>query len=291
MKYTEMVKQGQIKLFKSGIANADNDAWILLEKICCVSKVDYFTKMLEEVPKDMETAYFEAIEKRKSRYPLQYIIGEWEFMGLTFKVNENVLIPRQDTETLVETALRILDSDYRKEGTQLEVMDMCTGSGCIAISIAKACSDVNMTAVDLSEKALEIAKENAVLNHIDKIKFIRSDLYEDFAKDKVGYYEKYDMIVSNPPYINSKVIDTLMPEVKNFEPRMALDGDEDGLKFYRGISSQSNKYLKKDGCLIFEIGYDQAEAVEEILFKNWYKDIQIIKDLTGKDRVVIARKK
>ena len=291
MKYTEMVKQGQIKLFKSSVMNADEDAWILLEKICKVSKVDYFTRMLEEVPKEMEEAYFAAIEKRKTRYPLQYIIGEWEFMGLTFKVNENVLIPRQDTEVLVETALRILNERYRQEGKELEVMDMCTGSGCIAVSIAKACQDVVMTAVDLSEKALEVAKENAALNHIEKISFIRSDLYEDFAKDQDGFYERYDMIVSNPPYINSGEIDTLMPEVKNFEPRMALDGDEDGLKFYRGISSQSNKYLKKGGCLIFEIGYNQAEAVEEILFKNWYKDIQIIKDLAGKDRVVVAIKK
>lgn len=291
MKYTELVKRGQIGLFKAGIANADVDAWILMETICCISKVDYFTRMLEEVPEDMEKAYFEAIEKRKTHYPLQYIIGEWEFMGLTFKVNENVLIPRQDTEMLVETAIRIINDEYRQDGKKIKVLDMCTGSGCIAISIAKACEDVDMTAVDLSEKALEVAKENVVLNNIDNIRLVQSDLYEKFDDEINRTYEQFDMIISNPPYINSADIDTLMPEVKNYEPRIALDGDEDGLKFYRNLTFQSSKHLKISGCLLFEIGYNQAEAVQELLNRNRYQRVQVIKDLSGKDRVVVAYRK
>lgn len=289
MKYAELVKQGQSKLFKSGINDADYDAWILMEKICSISKTDYFTKMQDEVPDEMVAAYFEAIDKRITHYPLQYIVGEWEFMGLKFIVNENVLIPRQDTEVLVETAIRIIENEFENAERKIEILDMCTGSGCIGISLAKFCENVEITAVDLSEAALAVAKENAGINDIDNIKFLCSDLYQKLGDEVNEVYRKFDIIISNPPYINTKDIDTLMPEVRDYEPRMALDGDEDGLKFYRNIIFQSRNYLKQNGCILFEIGCEQGNAVKEIFEKNQYKDIEVIRDLSGLERVVVGR--
>lgn len=289
MKYAELVKQGQSKLFKAGINDADYDAWILMEKICGISKTDYFTKMQDEVPDEMVTAYFKAIDKRITHYPLQYIVGEWEFMGLKFTVNENVLIPRQDTEVLVETAIRIIENEYQNTKRKIEILDMCTGSGCIGISLAKFCKNVKITAVDLSEEALLVARKNAEMNNLDNIKFICSDLYQKLGDDVNEVYKTFDMIISNPPYINTKDIDTLMPEVRDYEPRMALDGDEDGLKFYRSIIFQSRNYLKNDGCILFEIGCEQGGAVKEFFEKNKYKQIEVIKDLSGLDRVVVGR--
>ena len=290
MKFTELVRQGQINLVEAGIQNADNDAWILMETICHVSKVDYFTKMREEVPKEYEEEYFKAIAKRTTRYPLQYIIGEWEFMGLRFKVNENVLIPRQDTEVLVEYAIRNIVEESAKKGVKLDVLDMCTGTGCIGITIAKNCPDVFVTGVDISEEAVDIAIENAMINNVSNIKFIRSNLFQKLGDDINRVYRQYDIIVSNPPYIKSSEIDKLMPEVKNHEPRLALDGSEDGLEFYRRISIQSLHHLKPDGCILFEIGYDQAKPVLELMVRDGYRDLKTIKDLTGKDRVIVAHK-
>lgn len=289
MKYTELVKQGQLKLFQSGINDADYDAWILMEKICCISKTDYFTKMNDEVPDEMVDAYFEAIDKRITHYPLQYIVGEWEFMGLKFIVNENVLIPRQDTEVLVETAIRIIENEYGQNEQAVDILDMCTGSGCIAVSLSKSCKNSKITAVDLSEEALSVARENADINEVYNIHFLCSDLFQKLGDDVNEVYRKFDIIISNPPYINTKEIDSLMPEVKNYEPRMALDGDVDGLRFYKNIIFQSKNYLKPKGCILFEIGCEQGEAVREILEKNQFKGIEIIRDLSGHERVVIGR--
>ena len=199
MKYAEMVKQGQIRLFKAGIVDADTDAWILLETICCVSQVDYFTKMHNEVPDDAMQAYFKAIDKRSTHYPLQYIIGEWEFMGLRFKVNESVLIPRQDTELIVETAMRIIDDFYSEQERTIDVIDLCTGSGCIAISLAKKFDNVNMLGTDISADALHLAKVNAELNKIDNVQFIKSDLFLELETDMDSRHKEFDMIISNSP--------------------------------------------------------------------------------------------
>ncbi|MBQ3664964.1 MAG: peptide chain release factor N(5)-glutamine methyltransferase [Lachnospiraceae bacterium] len=288
MKYAEMVKQGQIRLFKAGIMDADTDAWILLETICCVSQVDYFTRMHDEVPDDAMQAYFKAIDKRSTHYPLQYIIGEWEFMGLRFKVNESVLIPRQDTELIVETAMRIIEDFFNEQDRTLDVIDLCTGSGCIAISLAKKYENVNMVGTDISADALHLAKVNAELNKVDNVQFIKSDLFLEIEADFDSRHKEFDVIISNPPYIRSKEIEKLMPEVKDYEPRLALDGDNDGLIFYKKICAQSRGHLRKKGCLILEIGYDQADAVTAILEKNVYRDIQVIKDWSGNDRVVVA---
>lgn len=284
MKYAELVKQGQLNLFKAGINDHDYDAWILVEKICRISRTEYFAKMQEEVPDDIKEEFFRAIEKRTTHYPLQYIVGEWEFMGLPFEVNENVLIPRQDTELLVEKTISVINKEYDTEKTKIKVLDMCTGSGCIAISIADMVPNIEMTAVDLSADALKVAKKNADLNKVTNISFIKSDLF-----DKVR--GKYSIIVSNPPYIKSEEVDRLMPEVRDYEPRMALDGDEDGLKFYKRIISECDKYLENDGSILFEIGYDQAEQVKQLLQKNGFADIEVLKDLSGNDRVVTGKRR
>lgn len=284
MKYAELVKQGQLNLFKAGINDHDYDAWILVEKICRISRTEYFAKMQEEVPDDIKEEFFKAIKKRTTHYPLQYIVGEWEFMGLPFKVNENVLIPRQDTELLVEKTINVINEDFNTEKSEIKVLDMCTGSGCIAISIADMVPNIKVTAVDLSVNALKIAKKNADLNKVTNISFINSDLF-----DKVR--GKYSIIVSNPPYIKSKEVDKLMPEVRDYEPRMALDGDDDGLKFYKKIISECDKYLENDGSILFEIGYDQAEQVKQLLQKNGFADIEVLKDLSGNDRVVTGKRR
>lgn len=213
-----------------------------------------------------------ATKRRAAGEPFAYIVGSKEFMKLNFIVNEHVLIPRDDTEILIEEAIKL----KRKS-----VLDMCTGSGCIAISLAKYIENACVDAVDISENALEIARKNAEINNV-KVDFISSNLFENISK-------KYDLIVSNPPYIPSENISDLQCEVKN-EPHLALDGGKDGLDFYREISKQALNYLNDSGILMYEIGYDQGESVPNILKECGYEDIRIIKDLSGNDRVVIARK-
>lgn len=288
MKYSELVKQGQSKLFKSGVSDAATDAWILMESICNISKTDYFLKMHDEVSQENVDKYFAAINKRLTHYPLQYILGEWQFMGLNFKVNESVLIPRQDTEVLVIKVLNILEEEYKKDKKQVKILDMCTGSGCIGISLAKLYPRSRIIAVDKSEEALAVAKENAKINNIENIEFISSDLFENLTINEGE--ERFDIIVSNPPYISSKEIETLMPEVKDFEPRMALDGDEDGLIFYRRIVQDSKPFIKSKGFLVFEIGCTQAEDVKELM-RTRYENLEVIEDLAGLDRVVSGRRK
>lgn len=284
MKYAELVRHGQRLLFKAGIGDSSVDAWILVEKICNISKTEYFEKMHDEVPKEMEDNFFNAINKRISHYPLQYIIGEWDFMGLNFKVNENVLIPRQDTEILVEKAFSLIKEEFAKHTDTIRVLDMCTGSGCIGISIAKYVKDSFVVCVDIMDEALEIARENARLNGVENIKFIKSDLFENVK-------EKFDVIISNPPYIKTEECEKLMPEVKDYEPRIALDGDTDGLHFYRRIINESKSYFDGNKYLLFEIGYEQREEVKELLEKAGFDEIEALKDLAGNDRVVIGKRR
>ena len=198
-----------------------------------------------------------ALRKRAEHVPLQYIVGETEFMGLKFKVNSSVLIPRQDTETLVEEALKVVRPGMR-------VLDLCTGSGCVIVSILHNVSDVEGYAVDISKQALNVAKENARLNDVGT----------------------FGVIVSNPPYICTDEIAKLMPEVRDFEPMEALDGKEDGLYFYRKIIGQCKQYLNPEGHLLFEIGYDQGQKVSALMREIGFHDVQVIKDLARNDRVV-----
>lgn len=276
MTYRKAIVSGEKTLQDVGIADARNDAWLLLAMACKIDHTYYYMHMDEEMPQEMEHEFEVLIKKRAERVPLQYITGEQEFMGMTFHVNSNVLIPRQDTETLVEEALKIA-------APGMKVLDMCTGSGCVLISILNNVHGAEGYGYDISKQAINVAKENAKLNNSSAI-FERSNLFEDVVE------EKFDMIVSNPPYIRSEEIPLLMPEVSQFEPHEALDGREDGLYFYRKIIQESSKYLAEGGYLLFEIGYDQGEEVSSMMREAGFADVMVIKDLAKNDRVVRGHK-
>ncbi len=306
MTYRRILQEATNKLKESQIIEYENDAWLLFEFIFDMSRHQYFMQMNdEETDEEMIRQYMEAIELRAKHMPVQYITETQNFMGLTFHVNENVLIPRFDTEILVEKALNILEGMETKKvnsvSRPLRVLDMCTGSGCIAISIAKLSKvPVEVVAVDVSPGALEVAKCNGEFNDVSNVKFIESNLFEKINENICGKNSKecgtmgasplYDMIISNPPYIPSKVVDGLMPEVRDHEPRLALDGTEDGLWFYRRITEESVRYIREQGYLLYEIGCEQGESVSQMMTECGYSDIQIVKDLAGLDRVVLGRK-
>ena len=273
MTFREAIQFGEEKLNTAGIVDAKNDAWLLLTFVCKIDNTFYYVHMDEQMEDGQMAEYENVVSKRAERVPLQYITGEQEFMGIPFRVNEAVLIPRQDTETLVEEALKIV-----RPG--MKVLDMCTGSGCILISILKNIVEVEGYGYDISKQAINVAKENAKLNNVTAT-FERSDLFDDVT-------ETFDVIVSNPPYIPTDVIGGLMPEVAVYEPIQALDGKEDGLYFYRKIIEVASEYLNPEGKLLFEIGHDQGEAVSGLMREAGYKDVQVIKDLAGNDRVVIG---
>lgn len=275
----QLYKVGTVKLAEEGIEEFSLDAWYLLEYVTGVSKAMYFAEPERTVSEENADRYIDCIRQRAAHIPLQHITGEQEFMGYPFCVNEHVLIPRQDTEILVEEAIQIMRP-------KMKILDMCTGSGCIVLSILKMCkekyymTDLQGVGADVSEEALKVARENSRRLEVP-VTWIQSDLFA-----KIPEEEKYDVIVSNPPYIETAVIDTLQEEVRLHDPYIALDGKEDGLYFYRRIISEADKYLKPQGKLMFEIGCDQAEAVEELMKNAGYEQITVKKDLAGLDRVV-----
>ncbi len=283
----EILAEAEEKLKKAKIYEAKTDAWLLFEFIFQIDRAHYFLEMTENIADkkhgtELYEKYKEAVSMRSHHIPLQYITGHQMFMGIDFMVNHDVLIPRQDTEILAEKALKACQSIFERKKEVLHVLDMCTGSGCLAVSLKMLSkAPINMTAVDLSKKALKTAAENAKKNCCE-IEFVNSDLFEKLGK------RKFDIIVSNPPYIKSREIPLLMEEVRNYEPLMALDGEEDGLRFYREITGKSREYLKAAGVLFYEIGYEQAEDVIKILEKNGFENIQVFQDLAGLDRVVMA---
>ena len=281
MTYRECYAYGCEILEKAQIADAKLDARLLLEFVCHTTQHDLILNGSRPLSEMQQVEYEALIAKRSQRIPLQHITGEQEFMGFVFQVNEHVLIPRQDTEILVEEVLNVL-----KPG--MKVLDMCTGSGCILLSLLALTKDCEGIGADISVNALKVAKENlksisAQCGRKLSAKFVESNLFEQFVQ------EKFDVIVSNPPYIASAVIETLEPEVRLHEPTSALDGTEDGLYFYRKIVTDSKNFLKKGGALLFEIGHDQGEAVANLLSSHGFKDTKVIKDLAGKDRVVCGR--
>lgn len=266
---------GKQALSEAGIVEAALDAWYLLEYVCKFDRSYYYLHYQDEMEEEMLQEYEVLVKKRAERIPLQYITGTQEFMGLEFKVNPHVLIPRQDTEILVETALGVLGQD-------MKVLDLCTGSGCIIISLMHFSKGISGFGSDISKQALLTAKENAKANEVE-VEWMRSDLFQNITGT-------FDVIVSNPPYIPSGVIDTLMPEVRDFEPVEALDGHEDGLFFYDKIIRESNGYLNTGGYLIFEIGHDQGEAVSAMMKQAGFEQVRVIRDLSGLNRVVCGRK-
>lgn len=275
MTYRQLYEYGVKKLEEAGVVEAKLDARLLLEYICHTDRNTLLVHGDSERNAMEEQFYSMCIEKRAARIPLQHITGEQEFMGLTFRVNEHTLIPRQDTEILVEEGMRHMFDGMR-------ILDMCTGSGCILLSLLKYSNECEGTGVDISKEALKVAKENAERLGL-KAEFIQGDLFENLSD------MKYDMIISNPPYIETAVIETLMPEVREHEPIQALDGMEDGLFFYQRIVEKAGGFLTKGGWLLFEIGYNQGEAVKELMKEQGFQNIEIIKDYAGLDRVVLGQ--
>ncbi len=273
MNIEQLLQAGEHVLFQSEITESKIDAWYLMEYCFHLNRVSFWVNKTKLVSQEEEHEYLALIKQRSEHIPLQYITGEQEFMGLSFKVNEHVLIPRQDTECLVEKVLSICKNK--------KILDMCTGSGCIAISLQKLGEAKETCGVDISDEALAVARENAKGNEVN-VEWIQSDLFESIS-------EKYDIIVSNPPYIESEEVDKLMPEVRIHEPRIALDGKEDGLFFYQSIIEKAKDYLLEDGWIFFEIGYNQGESVKQLLKKANYNEVEVIKDLSGLDRVVFGK--
>ena len=271
MTYREAVEFGTKCLKDAGVPDAALDAWYLLQMVCRIERSYYYVHGEEDITQDAQKEYEIAVQKRAEHIPLQYIIGEQECMGLRFKVNSNVLIPRQDTESLVEQVLKIV-----KPG--MKVLDLCTGSGCVLISVLKNAPELTGMGSDISKTALLVAKENAKLHEVDA-DWIRSDLFDNIT-------ETFDVIMANPPYIPTGEILSLMPEVRDFEPENALDGGADGLDFYRKIAGQVKDYLNPGGYVYMEIGYDQGEAVSELMRNAGFTEVEVIKDLARNDRVV-----
>jgi len=263
-------------LQKSGIDEAKVDAWLLFEFVTGIQRTEYFLCPGKELKEAEFIEYRRLLEKRGSHYPLQYITNAGHFMGYDFYVDESVLVPRNETELLVLEAEKFI-SEFEK----VRVLDMCTGSGCIAISLKLRNEKCSVQGVDISEKALAVAEKNAKHFGLD-ISFCKSDLFSDIP------CEKYNIIVSNPPYIETDKIASLMEEVKDYEPVSALDGGKDGLYFYRKIIEGCSGFLAPFGKILFEIGYNQADCVKSLLLKEGFKDIKVIKDMSGLDRIVIG---
>lgn len=279
MNIEEILKKEINNLKQNNIENSTLKAKILLANILKVKKEYLLIHSEEQVKQEDKIKYENCIKELIKGKPLQYITNKQEFMGLNFYVDENVLIPQPDTEILVEKAIEIAETTQKNK-----ILDMCTGSGCIAISLAKKINNAQITAVDISNSALNVANKNAINNNVEnKIKFINSDMFNNIE-------EKFDIIVSNPPYIETETINKLEIEVQN-EPHVALDGGIDGLKFYKIIANNAFEYLNENGYLLLEIGYNQQESVTQLLQDiGKYKNIETIKDLGGNYRVVIARK-
>lgn len=274
--YNGVYKEGAARLGEAGIEEAELDARLLLEFVCGTDRNTLLAHGEREVSEEEYGRYSGFIERRAAHVPLQHLTGEQDFMGLTFQVNEDVLVPRQDTEVLVEEVMRHLHDGMR-------ILDLCTGSGCILLSLLHYSNDCEGVGVDLSERALAVARDNQERLRVErpemKARFLEGDLF-------AGLEERFDIIVSNPPYIKTDVIDTLMPEVREHEPVMALDGGADGLAFYRRIAGDAGAYLDSGGMLFFEIGCEQAEDVRSIMEAAGFWEVEVVKDFAGLDRVV-----
>ncbi len=255
------------------------DVETLLQKVLGVDRLYILLNLERVLSEDEEQLFNKFINERLNNRPIAYIVGNREFMGLDFFVKEGVLIPRPDTEVLVEEVIELAKKKDAKN-----ILDIGTGSGAITVSLAKYLENVKVTSVDISDIALEIGKRNAISNEVDdRITFVKSDLFTNIDKET-----KFDIIVSNPPYIKREVIDTLDKQVKDYEPYNALEGGVDGLDFYRAITKRAKEYLKKDGILAYEVGHDQSEDVSKLMEMDGYTNIYTLKDLQQIDRVVIG---
>lgn len=285
----ELLKEGTAVLRNAEIEEAALDAWLLLEYASGKNRAYYYAHTDEKTDPETKKIYSELCRKRAARIPLQHLTHSAWFMGHEFYVDGRVLIPRQDTETLAEEALRIL-----KGKEEPEILDMCTGSGCLLLSILAEYPKARGVGADISEDALSVAKENAGrLQTGERAVFVKSDLFsgEYFRQNGGKKRQEYDMLISNPPYIPTAEIHKLMDEVRFYDPFSALDGKEDGLYFYRRITEEAADHLKPGGWLLYEIGCNQGTAVSELLRKAGFCRVAVRKDLAGLDRVVLGQKK
>lgn len=280
--YRELYEEGRRILEQTGLPDAALDARLLLEEVCGTSLQTLLVSPERRISEEEEKKYRAFLQRRKDREPTAMILGEWDFMGLTFRLNKSTLIPEQDTEVLVETALEELrDRQWSEE--PIRILDLCTGSGCILLSLLHELKRATGLGTDLSEEALEAAEENAKeLGLSDRAELRQGNLWEPVGE------ERFDLIVSNPPYIPTGVIPTLEPEVCCGEPYAALDGGEDGLVFYRRILEEAARHLKPSGIIIVESGFDEAAEIVGMMEEKHFRNIRIVKDYGGLDRVVRA---
>lgn len=287
--YQTCLREGERILSQAGITEAGQDAWLLMSEVFGLSRARYYMEKDRICDGSLLKRYQELLRRREKRIPLQQIVGHAPFMLWEFAVSDQVLTPRPDTEILVETVFSRMEQLARTARRPLQILDMCTGSGCIAISLYCLAEEKNipcdMTAVDLSAQALQVAAQNNNRLCNNRVRLIQSNLFESLPESL-----EFDIIVSNPPYIRSSEIAGLMPEVRDHEPHMALDGREDGLYFYRRLAREGKRFLKNGGGMYLEIGYDQGISVSDILKKQGYHSCRVLKDLAGLDRAVLAEK-
>ncbi|CCQ93430.1 Release factor glutamine methyltransferase [[Clostridium] ultunense Esp] len=282
MDINQLLQRGVDLIKDRPYTNPVLEATLLLSKLLNVDKTYIYTHGKDKVSRPIMDKFLELMEKRAEGYPIQYIINEKEFMGLDFYVDEGVLIPRSDTEILVEYVLEYIDNKYK--GKPINILDLGIGSGAIALSIAYYKKNANVYGVDLHDIPLKIARINKERFKLNNVNLFKGDLFQGVE----GLGEKFHIITSNPPYIPKREIETLQEEVKDYEPKEALDGGEDGLDFYRRIIPESKEYLIKDGLLIFEIGYDQSKQITNMMVDEGFENVGILKDLQGLDRVVLG---
>ncbi|MBQ6401712.1 MAG: peptide chain release factor N(5)-glutamine methyltransferase [Firmicutes bacterium] len=294
MKTRILIREGQYQLNKAGCMDPKTDAEELYSFLTGRDRVQIFLEAEEEVEPETERRYMKLIERRAQRIPLQHITGEQEFMGFRFAVTPDVLIPRQDTETLVQEGAKAIQSTQKEKRSFLErlkgrkdweILDLCCGSGIVGISVARICGNVELTASDISEAAVALTKRNARDNRVEA-EVLQGDLFAPHQG------KRFDMILCNPPYVKTNMIGMLQDEIKDHEPREALDGGRDGLDFYRRIVAKAPSHLKEDGFLLMEMGYDQGEALRKLLKESGrFREIEIVRDLPGKERVIRCRLK
>ena len=277
MTYFEACRKVARELEEAGVPEPALDARYLTEYVGDFTEAQYLLARDDEIPEERLSRLLELAKRRCMREPIQYILGSQEFMGLPFICNKDCLIPRQDTEILAERALEAIKL-LRRDRADIRYLDLCTGSGCVAISVTKLGNITNAEAADISEAALAVAKKNAELNGTE-VKLIKADLFE-------GLEGRYDIITANPPYIDTGLIHGLIPEIWKYEPMTALDGGEDGLVFYRRIAKEAPEWLTPGGWLVFEIGDTQGEAVAGLMKAAGFEHVSVHKDLAGLDRVV-----
>jgi release factor glutamine methyltransferase len=282
MNVLDKLRRMRHMLEKNGVNDADREAEIMVSHALGTDRGSLYSDN-PDIPEESILRIDQFVRRRISREPLQYILGYTEFYGIKIMLGAGVLIPRPETELLVEAAIKIV-SGFKGESSKVKILDLCTGSGCIALALAQIFTDAKVYGTDISEAALGYAEKNAGINSITNVTFLTGSLFDPLKKNL-----RFDMIISNPPYIRRQDIKDLQPEIKEWEPVEALDGGEDGLDYYRAIIPEAGTYLKKHGCLMFELGIHQAKAVKKMAEDAGFQDISVIKDYSGIERIFIAR--